>query len=166
MDYIVCLKAHYSVKVKDKFIIVTPQGGNGGNGGDIIFKADGTLNSLSCIRKAHYFGNNGEKGRSKSMGGRNAKDITINVPVGTLAYEIIRQDDYNYTKKELRAEKAYKLKLLADFNIEGKEVIMCKGGQAGIGNSTKRNMYKDNPLLQGKPGEEKEIVKYDSKYRN
>jgi GTP-binding protein len=117
------------------------------------------LGSLSSLRKAHYLGNNGDRGHIKSMAGRDAKDIVLNVPIGTLVYEIIRPEEYEHKKRELRADKGYKVKLVADFDTPGKEVIICKGGQGGIGNATKRNMFKDNPLLKGKLGEEKEFVK-------
>jgi GTPase involved in cell partitioning and DNA repair len=92
------------------------------------------------------------------MAGRDAKDITLNIPVGTLVYEVIRPADYKFEKRELRVEKEYKKKLIADFDTPSKEVVVCKGGQGGLGNATKRNMFKDNPLLKGKEGEEKELV--------
>ncbi len=60
------------------------------------------MSSLSRLRKAHFFGNDGEGGYIKAQDGKNAKDITIHVPVGTIVYEMIRNEDYEYKKKDLR----------------------------------------------------------------
>ncbi len=138
--------------------LVTPQGGDGGKGGDVILQCDPHMNSLSYIRKAHFFGNNGEKGHIKGMSGKNGKDIIFNIPLGTLVYEIVRPENYKYAKKELRAEKEYKLNLLIDMDKEGMKYVICRGGRGGIGNVTKKNIQKGDNALKGKIGEEKELV--------
>ena len=84
------------------FIQVSPQGGDGGNGGDLIFEADEFVSSLSRLRKAHFHGNIGENGYIKAQDGKNAKDSVIYVPVGTLIYEMVRNEDYKFLKKDLR----------------------------------------------------------------
>jgi GTP-binding protein len=134
----------------------TPQGGDGGKGGDIIFIADETVPSLSSIRRAHVYGNDGKRGMHKDQGGKAGKDIHINVPLGTIVKEIIRDEDFKYKKKDLRSDE-YKTKFLVDMDQNGKQFIICKGGKHGIGNVTKRNLYPDSPCLKGKPGEEKEL---------
>jgi GTP-binding protein len=135
----------------------TPQGGDGGKGGDVILVADETINSLSKLRKAHFFGNNAEKGHSKSMGGCNGGDITIHLPVGTIINEIIREEDFIHRKRELRHDKNYRIKQLVDLNKHGKKFIVCRGGKGGVGNVTKRNISKDSKSLKGEPGQEREI---------
>lgn len=135
----------------------TPQGGDGGKGGDIILIADDTVSSLNKLRKAHFFGNNGEKGYIKAQGGKNGKDIEIRVPVGTIVNELIRNDDYKFRKKDLRVDQGHVVKELADLNENGKRFVVCKGGKNGIGNYTKKNLNKENNALRGQLGEEKEL---------
>lgn len=135
----------------------TPQGGDGGKGGDVIFVADETVNSLSSLRKAHFFGNPGQKGRPRSMGGKNGGDITIHLPVGTIVNEILREEDYKFKKKELRSDKNFRLRQLVDLDSHGKKFVVCRGGRAGIGNVTKRNITQETKSLKGQQGEEMEI---------
>ena len=134
----------------------TPQGGDGGHGGDIIFLADETVSSLSSLRKSHIFGNDGDKGTIKSQGGSNGKDITIHLPVGTIVNEILRDEKYSFKKRELRVG-AFQTKLLIDLDEPGKRFVIVRGGRNGIGNSTKRNINAESPQLKGKLGEEKEL---------
>ncbi len=134
----------------------TPQGGDGGDGGDIIFVADETVPSLSYIRKSHIFGNDGGKGGTKSQGGKYGKNIHIHLPVGTIVKEIVRDEKYSFKKRELRAGE-YQTKLLVDLDEPGKTFVVVKGGRKGIGNSTKRNITSESPLMKGKTGEEKEL---------
>jgi hypothetical protein len=137
---------------------ITPQGGDGGKGGDVIFEADANLNSLSYLRKAHYIGNSGDKGQIKSMSGRNGKDVIYRLPLGTLVYEIIRPENYEHKKRDLRADKAYETKLLIDMDQDGMKYIVCKGGLNGIGNYSKKNMRREDTALKGKLGDDKELV--------
>lgn len=60
------------------------------------------MSSLARLRKAHFFGNDGETGYIKAQDGKNAKNVTIDVPVGTLIYEMVRNEGYLYKKKDLR----------------------------------------------------------------
>jgi hypothetical protein len=136
---------------------ITPQGGNGGRGGDVIFIADETVNSLSALRRAHFLGNDGKRGCPKAMGGRNGKDLQYFLPVGTIVNEILRDEDFKFTKRELRSDKNYQIKLLVDLDTHGKKFIVCKGGRGGIGNAFKRNLERESKLLKGKPGEEREL---------
>ena len=63
---------------------------------------DDNINSLSSLRKAHFQGNEGGAGKPKNMGGKDAKDINIFLPLGTIVNEIVRPDDYNFKKKDLK----------------------------------------------------------------
>ena len=60
------------------------------------------MNSLSSLRKAHFRGNDGEHGKIKNKGGKDAKDIKIYLPLGTIVNEIVRPDGYDYKKKDLK----------------------------------------------------------------
>lgn len=65
-----------------------PAGGNGGNGGSVIFVSTKNLNSLFHLQsKKHYFAKSGENGRNKSQHGANAEHLYIRVPCGTNIYE-------------------------------------------------------------------------------
>ena len=94
-----------------------PFGGNGGNGGSIIFVGDGGMNTLLDLKyKTVLKGENGEKGKHKGMYGANANDTFIRVPVGTTIFD----DDTN--------------KVIADITKDGQQAIIAKGGRGGRGN--------------------------------
>lgn len=147
----------YSVLKGNLFDQYTPQGGDGGKGGDVIFIADQTVNSLSYLRRAHFHGNDGERGTVKAQDGRNGKDIEIHLPVGTIINEMIRDEDYKHMKKELRSDRDFKTKLIEDLDEHGKRFVICKGGRKGIGNYTKKNIRQGDKLLKGSNGEEREL---------
>ena len=66
-----------------------PFGGNGGHGGNIYFEADEGLNTLIDLRyKKKYKANNGEHGQGKGMHGKNAEDLIIKVPLGTVVTDL------------------------------------------------------------------------------
>lgn len=48
---------------KSNYIIGLPDGGNGGHGGDVYFRATGRINSLYDLRRAHFKGNDGKSGK-------------------------------------------------------------------------------------------------------
>ena len=92
-----------------------PDGGDGGKGGDIVFVADDNISNLIDFRyKRKYTAEKGRDGSSKNCTGRNAPDLVIKVPRGT----VIREAETG--------------RILAD--ISGDEpVIVCKGGRGGKG---------------------------------
>lgn len=94
-----------------------PDGGDGGKGGDIVFKVDDNISNLIDFRyKRKYIAEKGQNGSSRNCTGRNAPDLVINVPRGTIVRE---------TKSG---------RILAD--LSGNEpVIICKGGKGGRGNA-------------------------------
>ena len=71
---------------REKYIAAGgPDGGDGGKGGDVIFKVDPRLSSLTDFKyEQHFRAQNGENGSSRFCHGKNAKDLVINVPRGTV----------------------------------------------------------------------------------
>ena len=110
-----------------------PDGGDGGKGGDIVFKADDNLSNLIDFRyKRKFVAERGKDGSAKNCTGRNAPDLVIKVPRGTVIKE---------------AETG---RILAD--ISGDEpVVICKGGKGGRGNSHFATSTRQIPRF-AKPG--------------
>ena len=110
-----------------------PDGGDGGKGGDIVFKADDNLSNLIDFRyKRKFVAERGKDGSAKNCTGRNAPDLGIKVPRGTVIKE---------------AETG---RILAD--ISGDEpVVICKGGKGGRGNSHFATSTRQIPRF-AKPG--------------
>ncbi len=94
-----------------------PDGGDGGKGGDIIFKVDEGINTLADF---HYGGKykaeNGQDGNKRRCHGKNGADLVIRVPEGTVVKE------------------ASTGKVIADMSQYNKEVVILKGGHGGNGN--------------------------------
>lgn len=126
-----------------------PDGGDGGRGGDVVFRATNRLLSLYDFRlQRHYTAKNGQPGMGRDRYGRGADPLVVDLPVGTLVYEII-EDENGETREEL----------IADLVQDGTEMVICKGGDGGRGNlhfksSTNRTPRYAEP---GFPGEEKQI---------
>jgi GTPase len=117
-----------------------PSGGDGGNGGSVIFEADPQLTTLLDYRyQQHHRARNGEGGMGSDCNGRSSEDLVLKVPVGT----IIRDAD---------TEEA-----LADLNTAGERVVVCKGGRGGLGNMNFATSTRQTPRFaqDGTPGEER-----------
>ncbi len=63
---------------------------------------DEDINSLSSLRKAHFKGNDGDAGKTKNKCGKDAKDIYVYLPLGTIVNEIVRPENYKHKKKDLK----------------------------------------------------------------
>jgi GTP-binding protein len=125
---------------REKFIeFGGPNGGDGGNGGDVIVEAVDGLNTLIDYRyQQHFKAKNGGGGMGKDRHGANGSDVVLKVPAGTQVYE---EDGET---------------LLADLTEVGQRAVIAKGGNGGFGNahfktSTNRAPRHANP---GQPGEE------------
>ena len=95
-----------------------PDGGDGGCGGSIIFKAVSNLNTLIDFRyKQHFKAQRGHDGSGKNKTGAKGKDLVIQVPVGTV---ILSED---------------KKSIIKDFSSEFESFTFLKGGGGGRGNS-------------------------------
>ena len=128
---------------REKFIEYGgPNGGDGGNGGDVVAEAVDGLNTLIDYRyQQHYFAKNGGGGMGKDRHGANGADAVLKVPVGTQIY-----DEDGET-------------LLADLTERGQRIALAHGGNGGFGNahfksSTNRAPRRANA---GQPGKEHTI---------
>ncbi|MFC1559986.1 GTPase ObgE [Candidatus Margulisiibacteriota bacterium] len=120
-----------------------PDGGNGGKGGDVIFRAHKPIRTLLDFRhKQHFKAEYGQYGMGANKTGKNGDDLIIKVPCGT---EII---DKNTGK------------LLADLVADGDELIIAKGGDGGKGNAHYKSSTNQAPrkTTSGFLGEEKDIL--------
>jgi len=112
-----------------------PSGGDGGKGGSIVFQSDSKLTTLQDYSyNKQYFAKSGENGKGKNMHGKNAQNIILKVPVGT----IVRDVDQN--------------KIIYDFNNDNEEIIVCKGGNGGFGNARFKTNKNPAPRFAN-PGE-------------
>jgi GTP-binding protein len=94
-----------------------PAGGDGGRGGDVIFKADRNTSSLwEIARQRQFRAKNGRPGEGKNRHGKDGVSLILNVPLGTLVREI--KDG----------------PILYDLSEHGIEVIVAEGGKGGKGN--------------------------------
>lgn len=119
-----------------------PDGGDGGKGGDVVFRADQSLSTLIDFRyKKRYEAADGDSGKGQLKKGKGGEDIIIRVPVGTT----IRVNQTN--------------ELLADLIQDRDEIIVAKGGRGGKGNNHFKNSVHQAPkrAQPGEKGEEKEL---------
>lgn len=120
-----------------------PAGGDGGKGGDVIFRVDEGLRTLMDFRyQRHFKAQRGEKGRNKSQHGANAENMIVRVPPGTVVIDDDTQE------------------VLADLTRHGQEVVVARGGRGGGGNI--RFATPNNPAPElaehGEEGEERWVV--------
>ncbi|MBE5833292.1 MAG: GTPase ObgE [Butyrivibrio sp.] len=119
-----------------------PDGGDGGKGGDVIFKVDKGLNTLADF---HYGGKykaqNGEEGGKKRCSGKKGSDIIIKVPEGTVIKE------------------AKSGKVIADMSKGNDEIVLLKGGRGGNGNMhyATSTMQAPKYAQPGQPAKELEL---------
>jgi len=120
-----------------------PSGGDGGNGGDLIFRVDEGLRTLMDFRyQKHFKAKRGEKGRNKSQHGANAEPTIVRVPPGT----VVIDDD---TKE-----------VIADMTRHGQEVVVAKGGRGGRGNMRFATANNPAPHIaeKGEEGQERWVI--------
>ncbi|GAA0137903.1 GTPase ObgE [Paenibacillus sp. YSY-4.3] len=120
-----------------------PAGGDGGKGGNVIFRVDEGLRTLMDFRyQRHFKADRGVKGRNKSQHGANAEDMIVRIPPGT----VIIDDDTQ--------------EVLADLTRHGQQIVVARGGRGGRGNT--RFATPNNPAPElaehGEEGEERWVV--------
>ncbi len=110
-----------------------PDGGDGGKGGDIVFVVDDNISNLIDFRyKRKYVAEKGQNGGGKNCSGRNAPDLVVKVPRGTVVREI----------KSGR--------ILADLSTD-EPVVIAHGGKGGRGNAHFATSTRQIPKF-AKPG--------------
>jgi GTP-binding protein len=119
-----------------------PDGGNGGKGGNVVFKADSNITSLIDFKyKRRFEAENGSNGKSANKTGHGGKELVIKVPIGTQVYNSQTND------------------LLFDFKENGEEFLILEGGDGGFGNSCFKSSTNRAPRksTQGFDGQEMEV---------
>lgn len=117
-----------------------PAGGDGGDGGSVILKADPNVQTLMDFKyRRHFFAENGEPGRNKNRYGKKGQDLIIKVPVGT----IVREANTN--------------KVICDLVEENEEFKVLQGGRGGKGNSKFVNSVRQAPRF-AEPGEKSKEI--------
>ena len=114
-----------------------PDGGDGGKGGDIIFRADKDTNTLLDFKFSPILtAEDGKNGSGTRSAGRSGKDLIVEVPIGT----VVRRDG----------------KIIADLTHDQEEAIIAKGGDGGFGNTHFKSSTRQAPIIAevGEPGEE------------
>ena len=104
---------------REKFVMKGgPSGGDGGNGGNLVFRADPGKNTLLEFRYQRFYrAENGEKGKAKMQRGKDGEALVISVPVGTVVRDVQTGT------------------ILADMSEAYKERTVLKGGRGGKGNA-------------------------------
>lgn len=126
---------------REKFVpFGGPNGGDGGNGGHVLFEASTRMSTLLDMRyQRHYEAQSGERGQKSNRHGATGSNVVIPVPVGTL----IKAEETSET--------------LADLIVDGQTAMVAEGGKGGKGNarfasSTNRAPRQFEP---GTPGEQR-----------
>jgi GTP-binding protein len=116
-----------------------PDGGDGGRGGDVVFKASEHVNSLLTLYyDPKCIAQDGGAGKGQKMFGKRGKDLVVPVPLGTEVYEI---------------ETGL---LVADITEPGQTVIVAKGGAGGYGNVHFKSSVNQAPTERTLGGEPEE----------
>ena len=113
-----------------------PDGGDGGKGGNVVFRATKDLNTLLNFRyKPEIKAKNGENGSKRNKTGKSGEDLIVKVPVGTL----VKRDG----------------EILADLKFDGEEAIVARGGDGGFGNAHFKSSVRQTPRVAelGEAGE-------------
>ncbi|MBA4537188.1 GTPase ObgE [Bacillus aquiflavi] len=120
-----------------------PAGGDGGKGADVVFEVNEGLRTLMDFRyKRHFKAPRGEHGMSKNQHGKNAKDMIVKVPPGTVVIDEATRE------------------VIADLTTQGQRAIIAKGGRGGRGNTRFATPANPAPELSehGEPGQERNII--------
>lgn len=113
-----------------------PDGGDGGRGGDVVFRATEGLNTLIDFRyKPELKAENGSNGSKRNKRGKSGEQLVVKVPVGT----IVKRDG----------------EMIADLAKDGQEVVVATGGDGGFGNAHFKSSTRQTPRMAelGEPGD-------------
>jgi GTP-binding protein len=124
-----------------------PNGGDGGRGGDVVLVGDVNTNNLVDYKyQPHWKGERGEHGQGADCHGRDGKPCIMKMPLGTIVTDLATD------------------KVVAEVIADGQEIVLCKGGNGGWGNthfktSTNRAPKRANPGQDGNRGEYRLVLK-------
>ena len=114
-----------------------PDGGDGGRGGDIVFKADDNMSTLMDFRyKRKFVAGDGQNGQGKRCSGKDGESVVLRVPRGTL----LRDADSGAIMHDMSS---------------GEDYVACRGGRGGWGNKHFATPTRQVPRFAkpGLPGE-------------
>lgn len=120
-----------------------PNGGDGGRGGDVIFRAVPNVNTLIDYRfQTHFAAERGQNGMGKMRTGFSGENLILPVPTGTVILSENEEIEY------------------ADLNVDGMEYLAARGGNGGWGNLHFKSPTNRAPKQanDGLPGEERTVV--------
>lgn len=129
-----------------------PDGGDGGAGGDVIFKVNPSVNTLTFFdMKKEFHAENGKSGGSNRKTGADGDNLILEVPSGTMIFEYIEPDKETDDQENLVK--------ITDLINNSDEIVIAEGGRGGWG-----NVHFATPTHQapreanaGTPGEKKTI---------
>lgn len=105
-----------------------PDGGDGGRGGDVIFKATKNLNTLLDFRyKPELKAKPGQNGSKQNKRGRSGEPFIVKVPMGT----VVKRNG----------------QVIADLTLDDQEVVIAKGGDGGFGNAHFKSSTRQAPKI-------------------
>src|ERR1700712_3690620 len=119
-----------------------PDGGNGGDGGDVVLEVDPNVHTLLDFHhRPHQSAGNGRPGAGSNRNGGRGEDKVLHVPAGT----VVSAPDG---------------RVIADLVGAGTRVVLAQGGRGGLGNAALANARRKAPgfALLGEPGEAVDAV--------
>ena len=131
---------------REKFVAFGgPDGGDGGKGGSIILQGDSQYWTLIHLKyQRHQFAEDGQNGSGGRSSGKDAKDIVIPVPLGTVARRVVQNEDGEET-----------IEYAGEVTTHGERLVLLKGGRGGLGNWNFKSATNQAPRY-AQPGEEGE----------
>jgi len=119
-----------------------PDGGDGGRGGTVILQVNPRKNTLFDFRhRSRYIADSGKNGGPNNMSGKSAVDLVVEVPPGTLVYDVLSGD------------------LIGDLVEDHQQLVVAKGGRGGRGNQHFATSRNQTPRMgeRGEPEESKAL---------
>jgi GTP-binding protein len=119
-----------------------PDGGDGGQGGDVYLVADDGINTLADFRVARkYKAESGQGGAGRNMTGKSGEDLDVLVPEGTVVHDVDTGE------------------LIGDLTVAGQRLKVVEGGRGGQGNARFKSSVNRAPrkITQGTPGEARHL---------
>ncbi len=129
---------------REKFVAFGgPDGGDGGKGGSIVLQGDRQYWTLIHLKyQRHQFAEDGEGGHGARSTGKDAADIVIPVPLGTVARRVVENEDGSTT-----------MEYVGEVTEDGERLVLLKGGRGGLGNWHFKSATNQAPRY-AQPGEE------------